>query len=201
MLTSAFGPPCTLDSLYLAACVPLQVQFPLPRDPLPKSDDPLPEFEVESLAGFLDLLEELDDDELSELDDEELPESDDDSLPEFDDDPLPELDDDSLPELDDDPLPEFDDDPLLDPPPEDDDDSLPELDDDPASELEDELELEDALDEPSRLPNFDPYGPSSNAEQSGNSCANPTSTPGPTAPKNWLVTPLCAHKSICTSLP
>lgn len=101
-----------------------------------------------------------------------------DSLTELDDDSLAELDDDSLPEDADDALPELD-------------DALPELDD----------ELDAALDDPSRLSNDDPYGPSSNAEQSGNNCANPTTTPGPTAPKNCPVTPLSAHRSMCTSFP
>ena len=208
----AFGPSCPLDSLYLAALVPLQLQFPLPLDPLARFNDPPPEFVDASLAEFdEDSLPELEDESLAEFDDESLPELEDESLPEledaslaaFDDESLPELDDDpldevedSLPELDDDELPEDDDDDAL---PEPEEDSLAELDDDALPELEDELD--DALDEPSKPPSPDPYGPSSNAEQSGNNCANPTTTPGPTAPKNCPVTPLSAQRSMCISFP
>ncbi|KAL9068562.1 MAG: hypothetical protein Q9161_006107 [Pseudevernia consocians] len=229
----AFGPSCPLDSLYSATLVPLQLQFPLPLDPLDRSNDPLAELEDESLAEFDDeslpeledeSLPELEDESPPELEDESLPELEDESLPELDDEPLPELDDEPLPELEDESPPELDDDPLADEdeeslselaeeePPEVEDESLPEDDDAPLLELDEESlpelddpelddELDDALDEPSKLPNPDPYDPSSNAEQSGNNCANPTNTPGPTAPKNCPVTPLSAQRSICISFP
>lgn len=297
----AFGPSWPLDSLYLGILVALQLQFPLPLDPLASftdaspeledaslaefdeeslpeledeslpeledeslaalEDESLPELEDESLAAFdeeslpelddwlaefdddwlseldegslaaldEDSLPELDDGWLAEFDDESLPEFDDDSLPalddaslpELDEEPLPALDDDWLPELDDESLPELDEDSL----PALDDDSLPELDDESLPELDDEElpdddeelpedddaplpeldddddELDEELDEPSKLPIPDPYGPLSNAEQSGNNCANPITTPGPTAPKNCPVTPLSAQRSICTSFP
>ncbi|KAF6230389.1 hypothetical protein HO133_004731 [Letharia lupina] len=149
-------------------------------------EESLPEFEEESLSELEEeSLPELDDESLPELDDVPLPEDDDDSLPELDDDPSPDEEEESLPELDDEPLPELADELLAaldeDPPPEDDDEAPPEL-DDALPELADELDA--ALDEPSKFPNADPYDLSSNAEQSGNNCANPTTTPGPTAPKN-----------------
>ena len=229
-LRAVFGPSCPLDSLCLAILVPLQfqVQFPLPLDTVPRvsgsvpgfedellaelDEDELPELDDESLsepddeslAEFAESLPESDEEELPELDDEPLPEDDDDPLPELDDDPLPEEDEDSLPELEDESLPELDEESLpeldVESLTELDDESLAELDDDPLPDDDDD-ELDAALDGPSKLPSPDPYGPSSNVEQSGNNCANPTTTPGPTAPKNCSVTPLSAHRSICTSFP
>ena len=220
-LATAFCSSWPLDSLCLAILAPVQVQFPLAM-PLGAAsaagglsatfeDASLSEFDEEELPEFdEESLPELDDEELPEFDDdpldeeeESLPEFDDEELPEFDDeelpefDPLPEEEEESLPELDDDELPELDEEEesLA----ELDEESLAEFDDDPLPELDDELDA--ALDEPPRLPKPDPYGPLFNAEQSGNNCASPITTPGPTAPKNCAVTPLAAQRSMCTSLP
>ena len=174
--------------------MPLRLQFPLLLGPTTGFSDPPLDPEEEPLL-------ELDEESLPEFEDDSLLELDDESLPEFDDEPLLELDDDSLldedevslPELPEEELPEVEEESLL----EDDDAELLELDEEPPA-LDDEL---DALDEPSKLPSPDPKGPFSSAEQSGNNCASPVTTPGPMAPKNCPVTPLSAHKSICTSLP